>query len=162
MVRCPRNFRIRLSASPITVERICPTCIGFATFGELFLSLVAGSLLEDHDVTRIYPLAFLPWAVGILGALYRRAATGEGHRLQVAMQDAMLHYMRTNFSTQARTGRAVERDGAHSGGGSNAPINPLDGRDFPEHALYNGEPWFLPMIGAWYRTRDWIDRRLAA
>ena len=23
-------------------------------------------------------------------------------------------------------------------------------------------PWFLPMIGAWYRTRDWIDRRLAA
>ena len=46
--------------------------------------------------------------------------------------------------------------------GPNAPINPLDGRDFPEHALYNGEPWFLPMIGAWYRTRDWIDRRLAA
>jgi formyl-CoA transferase len=60
-------------------------------------------------------------AITILGALYRRAATGEGHRLQVAMQDAMLHYMRTNFSTQARTGRAVERDGAHSGGGSNAP-----------------------------------------
>ena len=23
-------------------------------------------------------------------------------------------------------------------------------------------PWFLPTIGAWYRTRDWIDRRLAA
>ena len=42
-------------------------------------------------------------AVTILGALYRRAATGEGHRLQVAMQDAMLHYMRTNFSTQARS-----------------------------------------------------------
>ena len=37
------------------------------------------------------------------------------------MQDAMLHYMRTNFSTQARTGKAVERDGTRSGGGSNAP-----------------------------------------
>ena len=24
--------------------------------------------------------------------------------------------------------------------------------------LYNGDPWFLPMIGAWYRTRDWWDR----
>ena len=60
-------------------------------------------------------------AITILGALYRRAATGEGHRLQVAMQDAMLHYMRTNFSTQARTGKAVERDGTRSGGGSNAP-----------------------------------------
>src|SRR6201998_2158072 len=60
-------------------------------------------------------------AITILGALYRRAATGEGHRLQVAMQDAMLHYMRTNFATQARSGKAVERDGTHSGGGSNAP-----------------------------------------
>ena len=47
-------------------------------------------------------------------------------------------------------------------GGRNAPVNALDGRDFPDHALYNGDPWFLPMIGAWYRTRDWIDRRLAA
>ncbi len=60
-------------------------------------------------------------AITILGALFRRTQTGEGHRLQVAMQDAMLHYMRTNFATQARSGRAVERDGAHSGGGSNAP-----------------------------------------
>ena len=60
-------------------------------------------------------------AITILGALHKRAKTGEGHRLQVAMQDAMLHYMRTNFSTQARSGKAVERDGTHSGGGSNAP-----------------------------------------
>jgi crotonobetainyl-CoA:carnitine CoA-transferase CaiB-like acyl-CoA transferase len=60
-------------------------------------------------------------AITILGALHKRAQTGEGHRLQVAMQDAMLHYMRTNFATQARGGKAVERDGTHSGGGSNAP-----------------------------------------
>jgi crotonobetainyl-CoA:carnitine CoA-transferase CaiB-like acyl-CoA transferase len=60
-------------------------------------------------------------AITILGALHKRAQTGEGHRLQVAMQDAMLHYMRTNFSTQAKSGRAVQRDGTHSGGGSNAP-----------------------------------------
>ncbi|HEY0182311.1 MAG TPA: CoA transferase [Rhodopila sp.] len=60
-------------------------------------------------------------AITILGALHKRMKTGEGHRLQVAMQDAMLHYMRTNFATQARSGRAVERDGTHSGGGSNAP-----------------------------------------
>jgi formyl-CoA transferase len=60
-------------------------------------------------------------AISILGALRKRDKTGEGCRLQVAMQDAMLHYMRTNFSTQARTGKAVERDGTRSGGGSNAP-----------------------------------------
>lgn len=59
-------------------------------------------------------------AITILGALHKRARNGEGHRLEVAMQDAMLHYMRTNFSTQARTGKTVERDGTHSGAG-NAP-----------------------------------------
>src|SRR3954463_12976810 len=60
-------------------------------------------------------------AITILGALRKRDKTGEGCRLQVAMQDAMMHYMRTNFATQARTGKAVERDGTRSGGGSNAP-----------------------------------------
>jgi crotonobetainyl-CoA:carnitine CoA-transferase CaiB-like acyl-CoA transferase len=60
-------------------------------------------------------------AVTILAALRKRDKSGEGCRLQVAMQDAMLHYMRTNFSTQARSGKAVERDGTRSGGGSNAP-----------------------------------------
>ncbi|MEI7711434.1 MAG: CoA transferase [Rhodospirillales bacterium] len=60
-------------------------------------------------------------AVSILAALHKRTKTGEGHRLQVAMQDAMLHYMRTNFSTQAKFGTAVERDGTRSGGGTNGP-----------------------------------------
>lgn len=60
-------------------------------------------------------------AITILAALRKREKTGAGCRLQVAMQDAMLHYMRTNFATQSRSGEAVERDGTHSGGGSNAP-----------------------------------------
>jgi formyl-CoA transferase len=60
-------------------------------------------------------------AVTILGALYQRRETGQGRRLQVAMQDAMLHYMRTNLSTQRRTGKAVERAGAKVAGITNAP-----------------------------------------
>ena len=60
-------------------------------------------------------------AITVLAALRKRDKTGEGCRLQVAMQDAMMHYMRTNFSTQARTGKASERDSTHSGGGTNAP-----------------------------------------
>lgn len=60
-------------------------------------------------------------AITILAALRKRDKSGEGCRLQVAMQDAMLHYMRINFATQARTGKPVERDGTRSGGGSNAP-----------------------------------------
>ena len=38
-------------------------------------------------------------ASSIIAALFRRQVTGQGHRLQVAMQDAMLHYMRTNFAS---------------------------------------------------------------
>jgi crotonobetainyl-CoA:carnitine CoA-transferase CaiB-like acyl-CoA transferase len=60
-------------------------------------------------------------AVTILGALYKRRETGEGHRLQVAMQDAMLHYMRTNLSSQRRTGKVVERAGGKVSGITNAP-----------------------------------------
>jgi formyl-CoA transferase len=37
------------------------------------------------------------------------------------MQDAMLHYMRTNFATQGRTGKFVQRNGARPGGANNAP-----------------------------------------
>jgi len=61
-------------------------------------------------------------AITILGALYKRRETGEGHRLQVAMQDAMLHYMRVNFATQGLTGRAAERGGSKVPGVSNAPM----------------------------------------
>src|SRR6202165_1589399 len=34
-------------------------------------------------------------AIAVLAALRKRDKTGEGRRLQVAMQDAMMHYMRT-------------------------------------------------------------------
>jgi crotonobetainyl-CoA:carnitine CoA-transferase CaiB-like acyl-CoA transferase len=60
-------------------------------------------------------------AITLLGALYNRQITGQGRRLQVAMQDAMVHYMRTCFSTQARLGKAAPRRGGKSVGGNNAP-----------------------------------------
>jgi glycine/D-amino acid oxidase-like deaminating enzyme len=31
--------------------------------------------------------------------------------------------------------------------------------EFPTHPLYQGSPWFLPLVGAWFRTADWLDRR---
>jgi crotonobetainyl-CoA:carnitine CoA-transferase CaiB-like acyl-CoA transferase len=61
-------------------------------------------------------------AITILGALYRRKETGEGRRLEVAMQDAMLHYMRIPFSTQGKTGRVAERGGDKVPGIGNAPM----------------------------------------
>lgn len=61
-------------------------------------------------------------AITILGALFKRRETGQGHRLQVAMQDAIMHYMRINFATQGRTGRAAARGGSKVPGVSNAPM----------------------------------------
>ncbi len=57
----------------------------------------------------------------ILGALIERNRTGQGRRLQIAMQDAMIHYMRTCFANMARTGKPAQRNGAKSGAGNNAP-----------------------------------------
>jgi glycine/D-amino acid oxidase-like deaminating enzyme len=37
----------------------------------------------------------------------------------------------------------------------------FDSPDFPDHPLYNGNPWFLPAIGGWYRLRDQLDRMVA-
>ena len=36
----------------------------------------------------------------------------------------------------------------------------FDQPDFPDHPLYSGNTWFLPWIGRYFRTRDWIDRNV--
>jgi len=51
-------------------------------------------------------------AASILAALYRRDRTGQGRRLQVAMQDAMVHYMRVPFSRTQLSGNAQIRAGS--------------------------------------------------
>jgi glycine/D-amino acid oxidase-like deaminating enzyme len=44
-------------------------------------------------------------------------------------------------------------------GRSNRP-SAFDGLGFPSNPLYHGHPWFLPLIGSWYRFRDRVDRWL--
>jgi glycine/D-amino acid oxidase-like deaminating enzyme len=43
---------------------------------------------------------------------------------------------------------------------ANAPCA-FDGAEFPDHPLYTGNPWFLPVVGGYYRMRDRLDRLLA-
>jgi glycine/D-amino acid oxidase-like deaminating enzyme len=78
-------------------------------------------------------------------------------------QDDGLHYLLAcNGSGVAMMTYLGTQTAKKIAGGSNAPINAFDGREFPEHPLYNGDPsMYLPLIGAWYRTRDWLDRRFA-
>jgi hypothetical protein len=34
----------------------------------------------------------------------------------------------------------------------------FDGLPFPTRPTYTGNPWFLPMVGSYYRARDWLER----
>jgi crotonobetainyl-CoA:carnitine CoA-transferase CaiB-like acyl-CoA transferase len=61
-------------------------------------------------------------AISILGALYRRKDTGLGEHLQVAMQDAMLHYIRIAFAAQYRTGKPAQRAADSSVSGATPPM----------------------------------------
>jgi len=56
-------------------------------------------------------------AFSIVSALYQRAQTGKGRRLQAAMQDSVMHYSRGMFIRQAQTGQAAPRQPV----GGNAP-----------------------------------------
>ena len=35
-----------------------------------------------------------------------------------------------------------------------------EGLEFRTHPFYAGKPWFLPVVGNWYRLRDWMDLKL--
>jgi crotonobetainyl-CoA:carnitine CoA-transferase CaiB-like acyl-CoA transferase len=97
----------------LAFDMIAQACSGImSTTGELDgRPLKPGPSLGDTGTGMLL-------SISILGALYRRKETGQGDHLQVAMQDAMLHYMRIAFSYQARTGRAAPRaaDSSVSGG----------------------------------------------
>ena len=62
-------------------------------------------------------------AISVLGALYEKQATGKGRRLQLAMQDACMHYIRTSFAVMNQQGnkKAAPRMGAQSTSGAPAP-----------------------------------------
>ena len=60
-------------------------------------------------------------AISILGALYRRKSTGQGERVELAMQDAMLQYIRVAFAATATTGQPAQRAGSKLLSGKVAP-----------------------------------------
>jgi glycine/D-amino acid oxidase-like deaminating enzyme len=36
--------------------------------------------------------------------------------------------------------------------------NAFDSESFPDHWGYDGNPWFVPVLGEYFRARDWLDR----
>ena len=86
-----------------------------------------------------FTLDALPHAGKIDGMHYLTGCNGSGV--------AMMTYLGTQ--TARRIAGTANRTTAFEEG------------DFPEHALYNGNPWFLPVIGSWYQIRDRFDRMMA-
>jgi len=62
-------------------------------------------------------------AISVISALFQRHTTGTGRRLQVAMQDAQLNYIRGSFMMHARTGQPPGRNGARSAFGGPPPAD---------------------------------------
>jgi formyl-CoA transferase len=55
--------------------------------------------------------------IGILAALMQRQATGEGQRVEVSMQDAVVNLIRVSLRDHQRFGRVMERTGNQLGAG---------------------------------------------
>jgi formyl-CoA transferase len=91
-------------------------------------------------------------AFSIVSALFQRASTGKGRRLQAAMQDSVMHYSRGMFIRQAQTGKPAPRQPAGGNpphgifpckpGGPNDYVYLLTSRANPEHW-----PRLLKLIG---------------
>jgi crotonobetainyl-CoA:carnitine CoA-transferase CaiB-like acyl-CoA transferase len=106
-------------------------------------------------------------AISTLGALYEKKTSGKGQRIQIAMQDAMLQYIRLAFAAQALRGGPIKRAGDQSISGGNPPcgIYPCKGGG-PNDYVYvytsraNPEHW-KRLLGVLGREELLQDPRLA-
>jgi len=76
-------------------------------------------------------------AIAILAALFQRQATGQGQRIEVAMQDAMINYCRLAYAAQALTGKPAMRRGNQVPTGGAAPADVFHCKPFgPNDYVY--------------------------
>jgi crotonobetainyl-CoA:carnitine CoA-transferase CaiB-like acyl-CoA transferase len=112
----------------VTGERNGPPCRPGATLGDTG----TGMLLT----------------ISILSALYERERTGRGRHIEIAMQDAIMQYLRGAFVQHARSGQPAMRNGANplaasgpppagiyktKGGGPNDYVYVFCSHNNPEH-----------------------------
>jgi glycine/D-amino acid oxidase-like deaminating enzyme len=134
--RLSPDFRLvfggRASFTPTGIRR--SSAILRAGMAEVFPELDGTPVEYAWSGKVAYPLDHLPHA-GILGGIhYAMGYCGHG----VALATYLGH----------RLGEVI------AGGGS---IPDLGSDRFRTLPLYNGVPWFLPLVGGYYRTRDWLS-----
>ncbi len=127
----------RASFGPTTPEAAAPVLHGFMT--EVFPALRDTAITHSWTGNVAFTFDFLPH-IGVQDGLhYAAGCQGSG----VAMATWLGHQAALKIA-----GAANERFA-------------LDGLAFPTLPGYRGDPWFLPMVGGWYRLRDRLDRLVA-
>ncbi|MBO1073422.1 NAD(P)/FAD-dependent oxidoreductase [Roseomonas marmotae] len=127
----------RASFRDATAEEAAPTLHGMMT--EVFPELRNTRITHAWNGNVAFTFDFLPH-IGVQdGVHYAAGCQGSG----VAMASWLGHNAALKLAGAANHNFA------------------LDSLHFPTMPLYDGTPWFLPLVGGWYRLRDRIDRMRA-
>jgi glycine/D-amino acid oxidase-like deaminating enzyme len=131
-------FGGRARFTPVTPEVSAPILHSFMT--ERFPQLKHARVTHAWTGNVAFSLDAVPHMGTDEGMHYALACNGSGV--------AMMTYL--GWATARKIAKVANASSAY------------DREEFPDHPLYNGNPWFLPVIGGWYRIRDRIDRLVAA
>ncbi|WP_376090487.1 NAD(P)/FAD-dependent oxidoreductase [Roseomonas sp. CCTCC AB2023176] len=127
----------RASFGPTTPEQAAPVLHGFMT--SVFPELKDVRVTHAWTGNVAFTFDFLPHLGVQDGVHYAAGCQGSG----VAMATWLGH-----------------RAGLRIAGADNAPFALAD-LPFRTMPTYSGRPWFLPVVGGWYRLRDRLDRLAA-
>lgn len=100
-------------------------------------------------------------AVGVCAALYERERTGEGQRVEVAMQEVVMNFNRMTYARQQQTGRPAERVGNASPSSTSAPsgLYPCLGGGANDYLFIYTARDEISGNQQWRNLLDVIDRR---
>jgi glycine/D-amino acid oxidase-like deaminating enzyme len=125
-------FGGRASFTPASAKR--SAAILAAGMREVFPELAGATIEYAWSGKVAYPMDHLPHAGRLGGVHYSMGYCGHGV--------ALATYLGT------RMGEVI------AGAGE---LPDLGGKRFKAIPLFNGFPWFLPFVGGYYRTRDWLS-----
>jgi glycine/D-amino acid oxidase-like deaminating enzyme len=127
----------RASFAPTTPEAAAPVLHRFMT--DVFPELREARVTHSWTGNVAFTFDFLPHLGIHEGMHYAVGCQGSG----VAMQTWLGHRAALRISGQANAATA------------------FDDLPFPTMPFYAGTPWFLPIVGSWYRLKDRLDRMAA-